>query len=220
MTGGLPGGILLRALLEELHPLHGQLALLRPVRAACCLCRRRCAQSPRCARGRAPRGARRGSLHELVHGDAIGHLLVLEDLARPAPRGLARARAWSIDHQPARGPAHRRQPLRHLVSGGDEAEIYIEGLAGLVGRAVLAAWPPLCADGASAGHRPASRRMRLTVPGLTSGTQAFALANSSASRCLPQLGSWCRSAMTRSSTAGAVRCGCCGARLANCSSPG
>lgn len=100
-------------------------------------------------------------------------------------------------------------------TSGDATQIDIHGLAGLLSGLGYTREAPFFAAVSDGDQRPASWRMRLTVLGLTRGTQLLALASSAARRCLPHSG-WCwRKAISCCSTAAGVRGGRLGARLAN-----
>ena len=129
-AGGLPGGVLLLALLEDLRPLRGPAAPLLPQRAARPLLRRLpVAAPPGGARRRAP-GARRGSPHELPHGRAIG--------ASPGPRTPGPARSAAASPARGRSPLITSRPDDPLTAGRRCAASCV---AGTKHRSTLRVWP-------------------------------------------------------------------------------
>src|SRR5262249_18405529 len=117
-----------------------------------------------------------------------------KDLARIAR--LSRRNGRTLGNQAPRGTTDSRQFLFKDMGGRDQAQVDVEGLAGLFGRTNRGRQTPFFAVTWEVSHRPASCRMRLMVLGQTSGTQPLDLASSSARRCLPQSGCSWRRAMT------------------------
>src|SRR5262249_33557949 len=163
------------------------------------------------------RGRRRWAAcrHEGLHCLAVGALRIVERTTWIGWFGCLLAH--SFHHQPSRRAADGGQfGVVGGTSNGHKTEIHIQRLAGLLGGAGYRGEAPFFAGVAGVDQREASRRMRLTVAGLTSGIQPLALASSSAMRCLPQVGCCRRSAMTCCSTEAGVRRVVLGARLAKC----
>src|SRR4030065_88305 len=104
-----------------------------------------------------------------------------------------------------------RQFLLRFMRRRHKAQVDIQGLSRFVCAADGAWGAPFFCVACGGGHRPASSSMRLTVLGLTNGTQLLPLANSSAIRLLPHSGYWRRRAMTCSSSSLGLQCTVLGA---------